>query len=105
MQTAPERRSEARFDVQEGTILMDGEGYPLENWSDGGFSLISYNGKRRPGDEVEIDFLLYERKTMIQLSGRAIIVWHDPSRRRLGGHLVEMDEDSRNRLKETVLAS
>jgi hypothetical protein len=102
MQVAQEQRSEPRFEVQEGSVVMDGGGYPLENWSDKGFSLISYTGQRRPGDEVEIAYLVYLGQTMIQLRGRAIIMWKDPERHRIGAHVIEIDEESRQRLRETL---
>ncbi len=104
MQAAQEKRSEPRIEVQEGTVLMDGEGYPLDNWSEGGFALISYTGERKPGDEVEIVYSLYLTRSTLQLRGRAIIIWCDPERRRIGGHVFEIDEASKDRLKESLLA-
>ena len=105
MQPAQEKRSDPRFEVQEGTVLIDGKGYPLENWSDGGFSLNSYTGERIPGDEVEIVYLLYLGKTTLRLPGRAIVMWTDPERRRIGAHVTEMHEELRNRLRESLLGS
>ena len=104
MPAAQEKRSEPRFDVKEGTILMDGEGYPLDNWSEGGFSLISYFGERKPGDEVEIVYSLYLTRSTLQLSGRAIIVWTDPELRRIGAHVIEIDQASKDLLRESLLA-
>ncbi len=98
-----EKRSKPRFEAQLGTIRVDRVDYPLENWSDGGFSLGSYSGERKPGDEVEIVYSLHLGGTTLELRGRAMVVWTDPALGRIGGIVTEIDEESRKWLKASLV--
>lgn len=98
-----DNRAEPRLEAHEGSILIDGKGYPLDNWSSAGFAVMAYKGERQPGDEIDITYSLYVNKRQVQLHSRAMVIWRDSERNRLGATVVEMDEESRSQLKRILL--
>lgn len=98
-----DNRAEPRLGAHEGSILIDGRGYPLDNWSSAGFAVMAYKGDRKAGEEIDITYSLYINKRQVQLHSRAMVIWRDNERNRMGATVVEMDEESRNQLKRLLL--
>jgi hypothetical protein len=51
-----DKRTEPRIEVKSGTAEIDGQEFPLKNWSSRGFLIGSYEGNHRIGDIVDIKF-------------------------------------------------
>jgi hypothetical protein len=93
------RRREAREDVPEGTVEIDGRTYPVANWSYSGFLAGSYTGDRKAGDRVDIKFTvdLGDGGTFY-FACKCVMVRVDPETQKLVGAFVEMDAAMRAKL-------
>ncbi len=97
-QAPPERRREDRKKVAGGTVEIDGQSYPVENWSYSGFLATSYEGTRKAGDRVDIKFTVETGGQDFAFSCKAMMVRVDPSSKKIVGAFVDMEAGTRAKI-------
>jgi hypothetical protein len=94
-----DRRREAREDVPDGTVEIDGRAYPVANWSYSGFLAGCYTGDCKAGDRVDIKFTVHLRDGQaFEFACKAMMVRVDPESQKIVGAFVEMDAATRAKL-------
>ena len=93
-----ERRREHRENVPGGTVEIDGQSYPVENWSYTGFLAGSYEGTRKAGDRVDIRFTVETGGQDFAFSCKAMMVRVDPSSKKVVGAFVDMEAGTRAKI-------
>jgi hypothetical protein len=101
-QAPPERRREDRHGMTGGTVEIDGQSYPVENWSYTGFLASSYAGPRKAGDRVDIKFTADAGGRSIGFACAAMMVRVDAASRKVVGAFVDMDAGTRAKLARHV---
>ena len=94
----PERRRGSRENLAGGTVEIDGQGYPVENWSYTGFLAGSYEGTLKAGDRVDIKFTVDTGGQDFTFSCKAMMVRVDPSLRKIVGAFVDMEAGTRAKI-------
>lgn len=96
--TPPEQRREDRQSVASGTVELDGQSYPVENWSYTGFLAGSYEGARKAGDRVDIRFTVDAGGHDFTFACEAMLVRVDPASRKIVGAFVDMEAGTRAKI-------
>jgi hypothetical protein len=94
-QAPPERRREDRERLAGGTVQIDGQSYPVENWSYTGFLAGRYAGSRKAGERVDIRFSVDSGGRPIEFACMAMMVRVDPASQKIVGAFVDMDAGTR----------
>jgi len=90
-----ERRREKRAGNIEGVIQLNGESFPLADWSSSGFLASSYSGNLSPGDRVPIRVCVVLEDVENFFDCKAIVVRIDEEAQQIAGAFVEMDVEDR----------
>ena len=88
-----ERRAEPRLPVENGTVVIDDQTYPLKNWSTRGFLAMSYTGDHKEGDRISVRFSVLFVERQLEFSGEARVIRVDAESGELAGLLVLMGEE------------
>ncbi len=89
---APERRHEPRIAAVDGAIEIDGQTYPVKNWSSAGFLATSCAIERDVTDGLDIRFQARLGQQMLDIVCRAIVVRIDADRQVLAGRFTRVDD-------------
>ena len=94
-----DRRRETRKGTPGGTVEIDGQVYPVANWSYSGFLAVSYAGDRKAGERVDITFTVeIGTGQAFAFACKAMMVRVDPEAQKLVGAFFEMDAATRAKL-------
>jgi PilZ domain len=96
-----DRRTEPRGSDIDGRIFIEGQGYPLRDWSRRGFSAGAYRAEHYPGDKVALSVEVDLDGEVLEFDCRAVVVWVDRDRHELAGVFTELDM----RLQEKIMRS
>ena len=88
----PERRQEPRIVAVDGTVEIDGQTYPIKNWSSAGFLATSCVIERDVADGLDIRFRARLGQQMLDIACRAIVVRIDADRQLLAGRFAKVDD-------------
>lgn len=88
----PERRQEPRIAAVDGAVEIDGETYPVRNWSSRGFLATSCAIECDVTQGLDIRFRARLGRQMLDVACRAIVVRIDADKRQLAGCFIKMDE-------------
>ncbi len=88
----PERRQEPRIAAVDGSVEIDGQTYPIKNWSSGGFLATSCVIERDVTDGLDIRFRARLGQQMLDIACRAIVVRIDADRQVLAGRFTKVDD-------------
>jgi len=94
----PERRRDDRKKLAGGTVEIDGQSYPVENWSYTGFLAGSYAGSRKAGDRVDIRFKVGTGGQTFEFSCEAMMVRVDPESQKIVGAFVDMEAGTKAKI-------
>ena len=94
----PDRRHEVRERLTGGTVEIDGQSYPVENWSYTGFLAGPYTGPRKAGDRVDIRFSADLGGQTFAFACTAMMVRVDHGSQKVVGAFVDMDAGTRAKL-------
>ena len=94
----PERRHEGRERATGGTVEIDGQNYPVENWSYTGFLAGPYAGPRKAGERVDVRFTVEADGQGFAFACQATMVRVDPASRKIVGAFVDMEAATRAKL-------
>jgi len=89
---APERRREPRIAAIDGSVEIDGQAYPIKNWSSAGFLATSRVIERDVTDGLDIRFRARLGQRMLDIACRAIVVRIDADRQLLAGRFTKLDD-------------
>ncbi len=69
-----ERRRHPRIPVDNGRLTIDGDDYPLVDWSLNGFCAAAYRGALRPGDQMRFALRAWTARGLVEaeLAGEVI---------------------------------
>ena len=95
---APPERREGRERVAGGTVEIDGQSYPVENWSYTGFLAGPYAGSRKAGERVGFRFSVDLGGQAFAFACTAMMVRVDPASQKIVGAFVDMDAGTRAKL-------
>ena len=82
-----DRRREAREDVPGWTVRIDGETFPLKDWSAMGFLASAYTDDKMAGDKVDVTFSV-PAATGFEFSAQAVVVRIDKKSQELAAEFV-----------------
>ncbi len=88
----PERRQESRIVAVDGTVEIDGQTYPIKNWSSAGFLATSCAIERDVAEGLDIRFRALLGQRMLDIACRAIVVRIDADRQLLAGRFTKVDD-------------
>ena len=94
----PERRREDRKRLAGGTVEIDGQSYPVENWSYTGFLAGSYAGSRNAGDQVDIRFRTETGGQTFEFGCKAMMVRVDPDSQKIVAAFVDMEAGTKAKI-------
>ena len=100
----PERRQEPRIAAVDGTIEIDGQIYPIKNWSSAGFLATSCAIERDVTDSLDIRFRARLGQQMLDIACRATVVRIDPDRRVLAGRFTKLDDAAMGQIAQHFAA-
>ena len=87
-----ERRQEPRIAAVDGSVEIDGQTYPIKNWSSAGFLATSCVIERDAADGLDIRFRAWLGQQTIDIACRATIVRIDADRQLLAGRFTKVDD-------------
>jgi hypothetical protein len=96
-----DRRVEPRGSDINGQVLIDGQAYPLKDWSRRGFSAGAYAAEHYPGDKISLAVQLDLDGDQVAFDCRAVVVWVDRDRKELAGVFTDLDI----RIQEKIMRS
>ncbi len=97
-QAPPERRREGRKSMAGGTVEIDGQSYPVENWSYTGFLAGSYAGPRKAGDRVDVKLTVDAGGQGFAFACQATMVRVDPASRKVVGAFVDLEASTKAKI-------
>ena len=97
-QAPPERRREGRERVAGGTVEIDGQRYPVDNWSYTGFLAGPYAGPRKAGERVDVRFTVEADGQGFEFACQATMVRVDPASQKIVAAFVDMEAGTRAKL-------
>ena len=86
----PERHCEPA-PQSEGSVLIDGQAYPLVNWSQSGFLAKDYTGDRGAREKVEVTLSVMLAGNPFEFTTTAMFVRVDSESRKVVGAFVDME--------------
>lgn len=96
----PERRQEPRIAAVDGAVEIDGQTYPIKNWSSAGFLATSCAIERDVADVLDIRFRARLGQQTIDIACRAIVVRIDADRQLLAGRFTTVDDAAVGRIAQ-----
>ncbi len=100
----PERRQEPRIAAVDGTVEIDGQSYPIKNWSSAGFLATSCAIERDVTDGLDIRFQARLGQQLIDIACRATVVRIDADRQLLAGRFTKVDDVAMGRIAQHFAA-
>ncbi len=94
-QETQQRRRESRDPDATGTVTIEGESYPLRDWSSSGFGVFSCALEFEENARVPIDVNVTHSKGTLTFSCKAVIVRSNSESGEVAGAFVEMSRDDR----------
>jgi len=99
-----DRRIEPRGSDIDGRIILDGQRYPLKDWSRRGFSACAYAAEHYPGDKISLSVEVDLEGEPLEFDCRAVVVWVDRDRRELAGVFTELDLGLQERILNSLFS-
>ena len=90
-----QRRRELRDSEATGTVTIEGEDFPLRDWSSSGFSITDCKREFKRNARVDIDFSVQHSEGSLGFACKAIIVRRDENSGEVAGAFVEMAREDR----------
>ncbi len=90
--TEKDRRRNPREDVDDGSVEIDGQIYPVKNWSARGFMAKPCDVACNIADELDVKIVIRFASEVIEFNCHAIVVRIDEKRLELGAAFVKLDD-------------
>ncbi|WP_282608308.1 PilZ domain-containing protein [Pelagibius sp. Alg239-R121] len=91
----PQRRRELRELEVTGTVVIQGDSFPLKDWSSSGFGVTGCKIEFEENARIDIDFSITLSSGPLAFSCKAIIVRADAESGDVAGAFVEMRREDR----------
>lgn len=88
----PERRHEPRIAAVDGAVEIDGQTYPVKNWSSAGFLATSCAIERDISACLDIRFRARLGQQLLDVACRATVVRIDADRQQLAARFTSLDD-------------
>jgi len=99
-----DRRIEPRGSQVDGHISIDGNTYPLKDWSRRGFSAGAYGAEHYPGDKITMTVELDMEDEPLAFDCQAVVIWVDRDRRELAGVFTDLDLRVQEKIMRSLFA-
>lgn len=99
-----DRRIEPRGTRVDGHVSIDGETYPLKDWSRRGFSAGAYGAEHYPGDKVALNVRLEVDGEPLAFDCQAVVIWVDRDQRELAGVFTDLDLRVQEKIMRSLFA-
>ena len=90
--TEKDRRRDPREDVDDGSVEIHGQIFPVKNWSAHGFLAKPCDVGCNIADELDVKIVIRFASEVIEFNCQAIVVRIDKKRLELGAALVKLDD-------------
>ncbi len=93
--TEKDRRRDPREDVDDGSVEIHGQIFPVKNWSAHGFMAKPCDVGCNIADELDVKIVMRFASEVIEFNCQAIVVRIDKKRLELAAALVKLDDAAR----------